>query len=60
VRPASEPLEGFAARLASADDDELAREAAPLLLRYARHRYGGEGEPAKLDDEMENLVTRCG
>jgi len=49
VRPAWEPLERFAVRL---EGPELAAPAQ-LLLRWAAHRYGGEGDAETLLRELD-------
>ncbi len=58
VRPSSEPIEGFAARLSEAGDDALDHEASALLLRYARLRYGGEGDLAELSRDVGRFVEQ--
>ena len=54
VRPASEPIERFAARLT---DPDLA-PAVELLVRWAAFRYGGVGEGEGLMREMERCSAR--
>jgi hypothetical protein len=58
VRPDSEPIEDFAARVASERADALDDEAAALLLRYARLRYGGEGDLALLSRDVDVFRQR--
>lgn len=56
-----EPLEQFAQRVR--ESRELEGEgpvASALLLRYAAWRYGGEGDPEKLDAEIQAWVERGG
>lgn len=58
VRPDSEPIEEFAARVATTRADALDDEAAALLLRYARLRYGGEGDLASLSRDVDQFSQR--
>ena len=57
VRPASEPIETFAARLEAARPDAFGRAAAELLLRYSRHSYGGQGELGPLANDVPRFAT---
>ncbi len=52
VRPASEPLERFAARLGGPEMEA----AAELLRRWAAYRYGGVGEGEVVLREMETCA----
>jgi transglutaminase-like putative cysteine protease len=60
ARPPWEPIEDFAARLEAERVDPSARDAAELLRRYARHRYGGEGDDASLARDVDRFVTGRG
>lgn len=56
ARPASEPLERFARRLAHLGEP-WAGEVAEALGSYARLRYGGQGDEGEVIRSLERLTT---
>jgi transglutaminase-like putative cysteine protease len=59
ARPASEPLEAFAARLAAAAALAPDGPAAAALLRdYVAWRYGGVGDPAAIGAAVDGWLVR--
>lgn len=56
-RAAGETLEAFAQRVAAAAPSSLSGpQGAALLLRYADLRYGGDGTPAALAQQVEAAI----
>ena len=60
-RAAAEPLESYARRLALEPPPGALGLAAPRLLQsYAAWRYGGEGDPGRLEQQIATLVEGAG
>jgi protein-glutamine gamma-glutamyltransferase len=61
ARPPSEPVECFAARVATDPAlSDLGPPASELLLRYSALRYGGIGAEAELDRDVTRVVEGLG